>query len=398
MSSEKKTILFNDLVLSNKTRKNNVPKKEKPIGVIKPNVLKKKLLEKIKLHQQNEKIRPTKKVDEEPLDDDFQHTFMESLDYLNKLHDKHTQQKLNKKNAIQNKTQKRSVPITNKNHSVSSEHLISIDLPSDFDKPALKLNNMNNENKQTMSLAMTDANKIPSTTIIEGSRGTPASNSVQHASSTQRLPPTSQNKQPDVDIQPITQTMPRTQISTPNKSSHTANINAEPVLQNKNIYPAPVSIIHNKPNPSPPYGCLKGGVKPTYREYHNKTIKNPSITQWNIRNYKENNVPKHNHTCKKIKQVTRKTKKSTFKLGRHGQKISVLIKNNSTRRKIMKEHGILKQKPMSEVKKYLYDKNLIKIGSTAPNEVLRTLYEQTILAGDINNINTDIALHNFVNP
>ncbi len=52
---------------------------------------------------------------------------------------------------------------------------------------------------------------------------------------------------------------------------------------------------------------------------------------------------------------------------------------------------------MNEVKKYLYDKNFIKIGSTAPNDVLRTLYEQSILAGDINNISNGIKLHNFIN-
>ena len=53
--SEKKTILFNDSFTTNKTRKRNSgnkPKKEKPKTVIKPNTLKKSLLEKIKKHQQ----------------------------------------------------------------------------------------------------------------------------------------------------------------------------------------------------------------------------------------------------------------------------------------------------------------------------------------------------------
>ena len=44
-----------------------------------------------------------------------------------------------------------------------------------------------------------------------------------------------------------------------------------------------------------------------------------------------------------------------------------------------------------------YEKNLIKIGSTAPNDVLRTIYEQSILAGDVTNTSGDIQIHNFVN-
>ena len=59
--SDKKTILFNDSFMTSmggsKTKKNRKPKKEKPTQAVKPNKLKKDLLEKIKKHQQNEKIK-----------------------------------------------------------------------------------------------------------------------------------------------------------------------------------------------------------------------------------------------------------------------------------------------------------------------------------------------------
>ena len=54
--SEKKTIVFNDSLITNKTRKNSGVKKlkkEKPKPVIKPNTLKKSLLEKIKKQLSN---------------------------------------------------------------------------------------------------------------------------------------------------------------------------------------------------------------------------------------------------------------------------------------------------------------------------------------------------------
>jgi len=156
----------------------------------------------------------------------------------------------------------------------------------------------------------------------------------------------------------------------------------------------------------PPSGCLKGGNKPTYREFHNKTLKKSNIRYNMSRNTQHSTNTKHDvihiqnkpnkSRHNKIKRKTRHTKKTTFKLGKYGGNVSVLIKNNATRRKIKREHGILKQKPIIEIKKYLYDKNLLRLGSTAPNDVLRILYEESILAGDITNINNDVTLHNFL--
>ena len=55
----------------------------------------------------------------------------------------------------------------------------------------------------------------------------------------------------------------------------------------------------------------------------------------------------------------------------------------------------MKQKSINYVKEYLRDHNFIKIGSNAPNDVLRKLYESAMLAGEITNSNSDILLHNF---
>jgi hypothetical protein len=99
----------------------------------------------------------------------------------------------------------------------------------------------------------------------------------------------------------------------------------------------------------------------------------------------------------KIRQKKRTVRKTTYSLGKKGGKLSILIKNNATRRKVRREHGLLRQKSINEVKQYLYNKNLLKIGSDAPNDVLRTLYEQAILAGDVTNTSSDIQFHNFMN-
>jgi len=97
----------------------------------------------------------------------------------------------------------------------------------------------------------------------------------------------------------------------------------------------------------------------------------------------------------KRKRITRTLK---YKLGKHADgKVSVLIKNAQTRRKVQTEQAHLKQKSILEIKNFLRSKNLLKAGSEAPNDVLRHLYEQSILAGLVENKSKENLIHNFFN-
>ena len=71
-----------------------------------------------------------------------------------------------------------------------------------------------------------------------------------------------------------------------------------------------------------------------------------------------------------------------------------MIKNNKTRKAIKNEHLVLK-KDISEVKEYLKKHNLIKIGTSAPENILRQLYESAYLSGNVVNKNPNILLHNW---
>jgi hypothetical protein len=157
------------------------------------------------------------------------------------------------------------------------------------------------------------------------------------------------------------------------------------------------------------YSNLKGGSRPTYRQYHNKTQKNygnepaakPLIqienvpAAGNVPTAASNNPPTLAKKPRFKKRITRTLK---YSLGKHKNgKVSVLIKNAKTRRKVQTEQALLKQKSIPDIKLYLRSKNLLKVGSDVPNDVLRQMYESAILAGDVTNKSKDTLIHNFLN-
>ena len=98
----------------------------------------------------------------------------------------------------------------------------------------------------------------------------------------------------------------------------------------------------------------------------------------------------------KLRRITRTYK---YKLGKKpdAKHIGLLIKNRETQKKIRQEVSQLKQRPIQDVKNFLREKNLIKLGSQAPNDVLRKLYEDSELAGEITNTNSTNLVHNYLN-
>jgi hypothetical protein len=103
----------------------------------------------------------------------------------------------------------------------------------------------------------------------------------------------------------------------------------------------------------------------------------------------KNNVPTN-----KVKKTGRVTQK--MKLGKIGKKVSVLINDNTTRKNIRNEKHLLNITPIKKVKEYLKQNNLLEVGSTAPDDVLRSIYTNAKLSGELENKNGDILLNNYM--
>ena len=188
-----------------------------------------------------------------------------------------------------------------------------------------------------------------------------------------------------------------------------------------------------------PYGILKGGNKPTFRDW-NKTRKNlePITTIGGAGMISENS---HTQKLKELqlklnakseqpsapepvlqvqppkaplmvsgcgksnnksnalgKKLLKRTIRRKYTLGKSKLKksVSILLKDRETRKNVLIAHRALKTVPLSDINVYLKKQNLIKIGSAAPADVVRQIYESALLAGEVTNVNKDVLLHNFI--
>ena len=139
------------------------------------------------------------------------------------------------------------------------------------------------------------------------------------------------------------------------------------------------------PDPVSLSEVLYGSRQQRLNDYRNEQVKND----------KKNIEP-----VIKIKQTRQRVVTKRYKLGKYTNKtgpvIGVLIKNVQTQRNVERKRNEMKHIPLDTIISRLHKKRLLKVGSSAPPDVLREMYESSMLAGDIENEGNDIALHNFL--
>jgi len=145
--------------------------------------------------------------------------------------------------------------------------------------------------------------------------------------------------------------------------------------------------------PDKPYGVLKNGNKPTFKTW-NQSSNIPPMHP--ISNMPEVEIVPIIES-KPVQLVEEIEVKKVFELGRSkkNKSVNVLIKNNTTRKKIECDKINFKKTNLTTIKNFLKKQNLIKFGTSAPNNLLRDMYENSKLCCEIHNENSQNIAHNF---
>jgi len=129
----------------------------------------------------------------------------------------------------------------------------------------------------------------------------------------------------------------------------------------------------NKTVKQPAYGCLKGGKSPTFRQ--TRSVNVPALN---------GSKPKPNT----IKHYT--------SFGKKNNTVRVLIKGGKDFKSIDNEKRKLEKHSLVDICNYLASRNLYTHGSNAPEDVLREIYRNAYLAGNVTNSNPEKLIDNYM--
>ena len=410
--------LFN---MGGKTKKNREKKEKLFVApIISPNIIKNKLLKRIKEHKSKEikdlevnnknyktesqNFSSPKLVDI----NSYSNEFNESIEYLSSLSKE--KQKEKRKQEIDRKTIKHkniysdtnggSQQVTNSN---TNNMFVNLDLPEELKTPLVSVNS------QQISIKQNPNNDVPYGILKGGKKPT-------YRTWTQRNNPVVSNPRLALTVSNDTVIHHKNEREDKlaklkeklkqieNKKPTFAPVLSEPIINTNQPF------IESKPRESNSIiSAKKDTEKQTisfntekfntpYSEEESSTINNTSPAINNTTPTIIQNTGETQNQAVKFKRIHTKTIRKIYTLGKskNQKTVAILLKDRQTRKKVLAAQKDLKKEPINDVKKYLRTHNLIKIGSNAPNDVVRKIYESAMLAGEITNNNKDTLLHNFM--
>jgi hypothetical protein len=423
-----KTISINPNLFSltgSKSKKNR-EKKQNPIirPLISPKVLKRKFLDRIKAHKKIETAnleKNTKNLHNTEMvanlkggeindnintfSDEFNNSinYLQTLSKQKQLNDEKSNFEIRKKKDLEKRTIKNYESMNN-NQIMNNTPYVNIELPEELQQPLIKVNTENFllQGAGSMTLNRHKQDDVPYG-ILKG--GTKPTYRDWH-NKTQRNIVTNPNAALTIGENTNFTRESRLHIlreKLKQKQEEEINQKNNNVIMSQNLIQKPLEIYNN----SLLQAEAENGT--LTEEKSNVIIESPTIINTNTNtNTNTNNAPivgsvggglKNDPYSRiiAIKRITKKTIKRKYTLGKSKIKksVAVLIKDRGTRKKVLAAHKDLKRKEINDIKTYLRQHNLIKIGSNAPNDVLRKIYESAMMAGEITNNNSEILLHNF---
>ena len=412
MSNKTKTIEINPLLFSvNGLSKKNKSKNNKSMRVplISPSILKNKLLKRIKEHKNketskfdNNKVSSTNEKKELNSSvtniNEYTDEFNDSIDYLQSLSkQKQTENIINtNKNNIQRRTIKKYGTMPSVNLELPDELKEAFIIENNENINPIIITNAHNINTPVINHSIMNqpinnkqiSSDVPYGVLKGGNKPTYRQWNKTHKNN---LPLVNSNSNSNSNNSLFT----NSQIS---ERENRLNILKQKLKQPSEIVAVPSRIpIQRTPTNLEEIMLTQNLIQISKQNDTTKIRENNELVI-NIEKEKGPGPEPEPEKNRTIKKILKKTIHKKYTLGKSKIKrtVGVLLKDNNTRKNVINAQKDLKNKPVNEVKEYLKQHNLIKIGSNAPNDVIRKIYESAMLAGEINNNNKDTMIHNFI--
>jgi hypothetical protein len=389
--SSKKTIQINPelfKISGQKTRKNREKKDLQINPIINPNNLKNKLLKRIKEHKTKELKQESVSNTGGKSDNNFSDEFYSAVNYLSDLSKKQKQQKI-----LHNKTVKNYAPVTPFPN-------VSLELPPELEEP-IKSNLFVPQSSDVFNVNYKTGEDIPYGCLKNGKKKTyrewkELTRAAEHPEIPSLVrPPTPPKKNLGVFLEGATEPNP-TPSKVPTQLSRDQRLEQiktklKKLQDEESQYKMKVMDDLKKIETD-----MQTKLK-TNSELEDlpdiDTTETTTVDVAELIKTREEKIEKETP-----KQYLKKTVKRKFTLGRSDKlkKVAVLIKDKKTRKNIINTQKELKKMNITDVRKYLRQHGIIKVGSTCPPEILRKTFESALMAGEVTNINKDMLLHNFL--
>jgi hypothetical protein len=392
--STKKTIQINPelfKISGNKTRKNREKKEISLNPLVSPNNLKNKLLKRIKDHK-NQEIKGGNNSTPITSEKTYTDEFYGAIDYLSDLTKKHKVTEA-KQRSLNTKTLKNY-----QSSSLESNTNVSLELPPELQEP-IKSSQFIPQSNEVFNVNYKVADDVPYGCLKGGKKKTYREWKEISKPETIDLPdiirpPTPPKKNIGIFLEGASPIEKQNANVIPNQLSREERLeqikNKLKKIQDQEVATKKESIDKFKTLEEqlskPIFDNPLEDLTDFDSESNNKSIEEILLN----REEKQENEKK--------KKYLKKTIKRKFTLGKSDKlrRVSILIKDRQTRKNIINTQKELKKTNITDVKKYLRQHGIIKVGSTCPADILRKTFESAILTGDVTNTNKEILLHNFL--